>query len=52
MKWAGLSPYRCRDCQKRFYVNQYEDAKLRREQIRQKERDTNATSTAEVRAAN
>ncbi len=52
MKWAGLSPYRCRDCQRRFYVNQFEDAKLRREQVRQKERTTRATAAMEASTSN
>ncbi len=37
MKLAGMSPYRCRDCQKRFYVNASTDVTLQNDRRRQKE---------------
>jgi transposase-like protein len=30
MRWMGKVAYRCRDCQKRFYVDIGEDRRLRR----------------------
>jgi hypothetical protein len=32
MRWMGKTPYRCRDCQKRFYVNSSLDRRLRQDQ--------------------
>jgi hypothetical protein len=36
MKFAGLLPYRCRECHKRFFVNALIDATLQREKQRNK----------------
>jgi hypothetical protein len=40
MKWAGLCAYRCRECNRRFYVNHYQDQLLQRERRRRDERFT------------
>jgi len=36
MKFAGLTPYRCRDCHKRFFVNAPTDATLQRDRRQSK----------------
>jgi transposase-like protein len=38
MKFAGFLPYRCRDCQKRFFVDDLTDTRLQRERERRKGR--------------
>ncbi len=36
MKFAGLTPYRCRECHRRFFVNAPTDATLQRERLHSK----------------
>jgi hypothetical protein len=36
MKFAGLTPYRCRDCHKRFFVNAPTDETLQRDRRQSK----------------
>ncbi len=44
MRWMGKVPYRCRDCQKRFYVNVDVDRRLRRAQEWKRRSDELATT--------
>ncbi len=43
MRWMGKVAYRCRDCQKRFYVNIDVDQRLRRAQEWKRRSDELAT---------
>ncbi len=45
MRWMGKVAYRCRDCQRRFYVNIDEDRRLRRVQEWQKRAEEHITAT-------
>jgi transposase-like protein len=44
MRWMGKVAYRCRDCQKRFYVNIDVDRRLRRAQEWKRRSDEVATT--------
>ena len=44
MRWMGKVAYRCRDCQKRFYVNIDIDRRLRRAQEWKRRSDELATA--------
>ena len=43
MRWMGKVAYRCRDCQKRFYVNLDVDRRLRRAHEWKRRSDESAT---------
>jgi transposase-like protein len=43
MRWMGKVAYRCRDCQKRFYVNIDVDQRLRRAQEWKRRSEEHAT---------
>jgi hypothetical protein len=50
MRWMGKVAYRCRDCQKRFYVNIDVDKRLRRIQEWKKRSAEHAAAARERKA--
>jgi len=49
MRWMGKIAYRCRDCQKRFYVDIDEDRRLRRVHDWQRRSEEHANPSREHR---
>lgn len=51
MKWAGRIAYRCRECNKRFYVDEIRDRQLEKERRMEKERYAKKPAVSGARAA-
>jgi hypothetical protein len=49
MKFLGMVPYRCQECNRRFFVPRYLDEKLLKNRRRDEERFAQMSAAAEIK---